>query len=377
MATTAVDSVSTTSKPDHLTAKTKIATTTPATSDSDFAHANLSSKLPKDLAGKPIPRAKHWGYDLTLLQPRAFVLKNLVNIGLIAAFTLFNSSALGHRVYDDLTARFGSFNLRFFGTWIITTSVLWILSGLYAIADLTGRPKWLYKYKVQPFVRVTGKEYANIALGALRNLVFVATPLMLVGAWAIPTPTSSEQLPGPLRTVAILLFDVLCTEIGFFYIHRWFHSPAMYARFHKKHHEYTAPVALAATYCTMTEHLFSNLLPNAIGALIIPHHWSQYVFAYTLLEIGTIQAHSGYYIPGLNSPLQHDFHHFAFTENFGPTGLMDAIYGTNIRYRKTLAEAKQNNNGSEVSARLEVLSFLAQREVEESEALKGQNKKAA
>jgi methylsterol monooxygenase len=127
----------------------------------------------------------------------------------------------------------------------------------------------------------------------------------------------------------------------------------------------------------MTEHLFSNLLPNVIGALIVPHHWSQYVFAFTFLEIGTIQAHSGYYIPGFNSPLQHDFHHFAFTENFGPIGLMDTVYGTNLRYRKTLAEAKQNNNGSEVLARLEVLTFLAQREVEESEALEAQNKKAA
>lgn len=212
-ATTAIDNIPSRSMPEAVAGtKRRAAATTataaaPATSDSDFAHANRSSKLPKDLAGKPIPRSKHWGYDLTLLQPRAFVWKNLVNIVLIGGFTLFNSSAFGHAVYDDLTTRFGSFNLRFFGTWIITTSVLWGLSALYALADLTGRPKWLYKYKVQPFVRVKGTEYANIALGALRNLVVVATPLMLVGAWTIPTPTSSDQLPGPLRTVATVLFD--------------------------------------------------------------------------------------------------------------------------------------------------------------------------
>lgn len=50
---------------------------------------------------------------------------------------------------------------------------------------------------------------------------------------------------------------------------------------------------------------------------------------FLLLEFGTICAHSGYSIPGLPSNLQHDFHHFAFDENFGPTGLLDAFHGIN------------------------------------------------
>ncbi len=43
------------------------------------------------------------------------------------------------------------------------------------------------------------------------------------------------------------------------------------------HHEFTAPVALASTYCTMTEHCFSNILPIMLGLFIIKAHWSMAV----------------------------------------------------------------------------------------------------
>jgi hypothetical protein len=63
-----------------------------------------------------------------------------------------------------------------------------------------------------------------------------------------------------------------------------------------------------------------KLLPTVLGTMAIPHHWPQAVFILVFLEFGAICTHSGYNIPWMPSSLQHDFHHFAFDENFGPTG---------------------------------------------------------
>ena len=69
--------------------------------------------------------------------------------------------------------------------------------------------------------------------------------------------------------------------------------------------------------------------------------------------------------PWMHSNLQHDFHHFAFDENFGPTGLLDKLHSTNKKFLKTLADARLRTHGDDEKARQLVLERLASLEVKD------------
>lgn len=120
---------------------------------------------------------------------------------------------------------------------------------------------------------------------------------------------------------------------------RLFHHPHLYKRFHKQHHEWTAPIGVVATYAHPLEHVvgghfqslqgsepghlavtnpnicsfsllqLSNLLPVVIGPVILGSHISTTCMWYCVALISTTISHCGYHLPFLPSPEFHDFHH--------------------------------------------------------------------
>ena len=95
---------------------------------------------------------------------------------------------------------------------------------------------------------------------------------------------------------------------GFVYC-RLLHSAYLYRFIHKRHHEWTAPIAVTAMYCHPFENIFANVLPIFLGVFIMGSHVATAWLWFSLAILFTLNSHSGYHLPFLPSPEAHDFHH--------------------------------------------------------------------
>ncbi|KAK3701717.1 hypothetical protein QZH41_018875 [Actinostola sp. cb2023] len=115
-----------------------------------------------------------------------------------------------------------------------------------------------------------------------------------------------------------------------------FHHPKIYKYFHKKHHEWTAPVGIISIYAHPLEHLIANLSPIMLGPFLMGSHiataWLWFFVAITSTNI----SHSGYHFPYLPSPEAHDFHHLNFNQNYGILGVLDRLHGTDTLFRNSV-----------------------------------------
>jgi fatty acid hydroxylase domain-containing protein 2 len=92
------------------------------------------------------------------------------------------------------------------------------------------------------------------------------------------------------------------------------------------------------------------------------------VMFFCSLEVETLTTHSGYNLPWNANALQHDWHHFFYTENYGPTGVLDWWHGSNKIFKGWLKElAKKgpvsNANGSSPTVFKKAREDLAKGEV--------------
>ena len=57
--------------------------------------------------------------------------------------------------WDNVFTFFGNddFNLRVWGTCLVVITSYWSVGGLFTFVDVTGRPKFMLKYKVQENVK--------------------------------------------------------------------------------------------------------------------------------------------------------------------------------------------------------------------------------
>eukprot|EP00842_Homolaphlyctis_polyrhiza_P002349 jgi/Hompol1/3114/HPOL_006345-RA len=150
---------------------------------------------------------------------------------LLAPLLLAAYSRLLPPAWEWLRTNFDQHQLLLWGTIIVTSGFYWAYGSLLAVLDLLQWPAALWRFKIQP------KIFVNLPLTFLfERWVTVSTKRNIL----------SEELPSiPELLFQIVVFAVI-EEVGFYSTHRLMHQPKLYKAIHKKHHEFTAPIAIAA-----------------------------------------------------------------------------------------------------------------------------------
>ncbi|KAL4660020.1 fatty acid hydroxylase domain-containing protein 2 [Arapaima gigas] len=235
--------------------------------------------------------------------------------------------------------------LFFLGTMLVPTLSFWLFNALFMVADLTGKPNFITRYRIQMDKNnpVDSMKLWQAARKVLANQVFLSIPMLVVTYEVMRwrgNPCNPE-LPTFHWVLLELAICGLLEEIFFYYSHRQalafelFHHPVIYKHVHKIHHEWTAPVGVVSLYAHPLEHVLSNMMPALIGPVLLGSHLATTSLWFTIALLVTTVSHCGYHLPLLPSPEFHDFHHLKFNQCYGVLGVLDRLHGTDTMFRQT------------------------------------------
>lgn len=203
--------------------------------------------------------------------------------------------------------------------YVLFNFVYYLTSTILFIVDYY---KFFYDKKIQ-IIQTDIVSCYKIALPVVLQNTLVATilPLILLGYYE-ETYTDAFCITKFIIDIVLTFF---MTDVLFYIVHRIFHLPFLYQKFHKRHHQIIAPVGFSALYMTIPDLYFGNILPIYLPIYIMNAHPITIKCWLVMITIDTILlAHSGF--SGISD--YHDHHHSQFNKNYGTNVFMDKLFGT-------------------------------------------------
>jgi len=160
---------------------------------------------------------------------------------------------------------------------------------------------------------------------------------------------SPSGVPSTYIMIAQTMFCMMMEDFTFHFSHRFLHWKRIYPYIHKIHHEYNITISISAQYAHPLEFVFGNLLPTAVGPLILGKkiHFTTLFVWYVLRHFESIDGHSGYefsfspfrMLPFASDYGYHVYHHSHNIGNFSSAfTIWDTVFGSNTAYFEYIKE---------------------------------------
>ena len=152
--------------------------------------------------------------------------------------------------------------------------------------------------------------------------------------------------PSVWQHVKDILLMTIVYEGFAYWLHRLFHTPWLYKKFHKQHHEYKVTVSITAFYNDPFDFLMSIWLPGIIARLSRGklHIITEFIWMFYSNVYGSL-SHCGYNFPWFpwscfpfGAEIKcHDYHHSRNVGNYGTfSTFWDTVCGTNADYLRSI-----------------------------------------